>query len=95
MLGSPLVVRSREAGEEVSLQQGRAASLESEVSRLQKLFGEREQQLVEARSREQDFADEVAKYRNERDDMADKLEKSSLLVVELREPCPEPKSCCR
>ena len=85
MLWSSLVVRSRVTREEVSFQQGRAASLESEVSRLQKLFGELEQQLAEARSREQDSADEAAKYRNKWDNMTDKLEKSGLLVVELRE----------
>ena len=85
MLESSLAVRSKKVGEEVSLQQGRAASLESEVSRLQKLSRELEQQLAEARAQEQESANESAKLKNERDDVVDKLKKLGLLVVELKE----------
>ncbi|GFS39093.1 hypothetical protein Acr_00g0061140 [Actinidia rufa] len=52
MLGSSLVVRSREAGEQASLQEGRVASMETEVARLQKLAADLEQQLAESRAHE-------------------------------------------
>ncbi|XP_057489435.1 uncharacterized protein LOC130775314 [Actinidia eriantha] len=48
VLGSSLAIRSREAGEQASLQEGRAASMETEVARLQKLAADLEQQLAEA-----------------------------------------------
>ena len=85
MLGSSLAVQSRETMEEASLQQGRAASLENDVSRLQKLSGDLEQQLVEAQAREQRVSDEFSKLKDERDTLADKVEKAGILVVELRE----------
>ncbi|GFZ15862.1 hypothetical protein Acr_25g0002710 [Actinidia rufa] len=50
VLGSSLAIKSREAGEHASLQEGRATSIESEVTRLQKLSADLEQQLAEARS---------------------------------------------
>ena len=53
MLGSSLAVKSRETVEEASFQQGRAASLDSEVSHLQKFSGDLEQKMAEARAREQ------------------------------------------
>ena len=65
MLGSSLAFRSRKAGEEASLQQGRAASLESEVSRLQKLSGYLEQEPNKAQSQEQDSTDELSKLKKE------------------------------
>ena len=71
--------------EETSLQQGRAAFLENKVSRLQKLFSDLEQQLAEARTREQQVSNKFAKLKDERDTLADKVEKSGILVVELRE----------
>ena len=71
--------------EEASLQQGQAASLDSEVSHLQKLSSDLEQQLVEARAREQQAGDEFAKLKDERDTLTNKLEKSGTLVLELSE----------
>ena len=59
--------------------------MESEVSRLQKLSGDLEQQLAKARSQEQESADELDKLKNEQDHVVNKLEKSGILVVELRE----------
>ena len=53
MLGSSLAVRSREAREQASLQEGRAASMETEIARLQKVAADLEQQLAESRAREQ------------------------------------------
>ncbi|PSS15969.1 hypothetical protein CEY00_Acc13462 [Actinidia chinensis var. chinensis] len=61
VLSSSLVVRSREAGEQASLQEGRAASMETEAN------------------------DELAKTKSDRDSLSDKLERSGVLVNELRE----------
>ncbi|GFY89060.1 hypothetical protein Acr_06g0010000 [Actinidia rufa] len=44
-----------------------------------------EQQLAESRAREQQANDELAKMKSDRDSMADKLERSGVLVNELRE----------
>ncbi|GFS40521.1 hypothetical protein Acr_00g0069090 [Actinidia rufa] len=85
VLGSSLAVRSREAGEQASLQEGRVASMETEVARLQKLAADLEQQLAESRAREQQANDELAKMKSDRGLLTDKLEKSGLLVNELRE----------
>ena len=41
--------------------------------------------MTEAQSQEQKAVDELAKLKDNRDVVANKLEKSSLLVVELRE----------
>ena len=49
------------------------------------MSGDLEQQLAEARAREQQVNDEFAKLKDERDTLADKVEKSGILVVELRE----------
>ena len=84
MFGSSLAVKSRETIEEASLQQGRAASLDTEVSRLQKLSADLEQQLAEARAREQQVGDEFAKLKAERDTFSDSLAKAGLLVEDLR-----------
>ncbi|GFS34119.1 hypothetical protein Acr_00g0032350 [Actinidia rufa] len=85
VLGSSLTVRSREAGEQASLQKGRVASMETEVARLQKLAADLEQQLAESRAREQQANDELAKMKSDRGLLTDKLERSGLLVNELRE----------
>ncbi|GFY99327.1 hypothetical protein Acr_13g0007280 [Actinidia rufa] len=85
VLSSSLAVWSREAGEHASLQEGRAASMETEVTRLQKLSTDLEQQLAEARVREQQANDELAKTKSDRDSLADKFTRSGVLVVELRE----------
>ncbi|GFS37980.1 hypothetical protein Acr_00g0055020 [Actinidia rufa] len=85
VLSSSLAVRSREAGEQASLQEGRATSLETKVARLQKLSADLEQQLAEARVREQQANDELAKTKSDRDSLVDKVERSGVLVVELRE----------
>ncbi|GFS29832.1 hypothetical protein Acr_00g0008710 [Actinidia rufa] len=85
VLGSSLAVRSREAGEHASLQEGRVASMESEVARLQKLSADLEQQLAEARVCEQQTNNELAKIKSDRDSFADKFERLGVLVVELRE----------
>ncbi|GFS35812.1 hypothetical protein Acr_00g0042240 [Actinidia rufa] len=61
VLSSSLAVRSREAGEQASLQEGRVASMETEAN------------------------DELAKMKSDRDSLADKVERSGVLVVELRE----------
>ncbi|GFS31549.1 hypothetical protein Acr_00g0018040 [Actinidia rufa] len=61
VLGSSLAVRSREAGEQASLQEGRVASMETEAN------------------------NELAKMKSNRDSLADKLERSGVLVNELRE----------
>ena len=53
MLGSFLEVQSRRIVEEVSLQPGQVVSLENEVSRLQMLSSDLEQQLAEAQALEQ------------------------------------------
>ncbi|GFS35981.1 hypothetical protein Acr_00g0043180 [Actinidia rufa] len=84
VLESSLVVQSREAWEHASLQEGQVASTESEVSRLQKLSGDLEQQLAKAQAREQQAIDELAKMKNDQDSFADKFERSGVLVVELR-----------
>ncbi|GFZ19612.1 hypothetical protein Acr_28g0003170 [Actinidia rufa] len=57
VLGSSLAIRSREAREQASLQEGRVASMEIEL----------------------------AKMKSDRDSLADKLERSGVLVNELRE----------
>ncbi|GFZ03473.1 hypothetical protein Acr_16g0000970 [Actinidia rufa] len=85
VLGSSLAVRSREVGEQASLQEGRVASMETEVDRLQKLAADFEQQLAESRAREQQSLDELAKAKGDRDSLADHLGKSGALVNELRE----------
>ncbi|GFY96756.1 hypothetical protein Acr_11g0010620 [Actinidia rufa] len=85
VLGSSLAVRSREAGEQASLQEGRVASMETEVAHLQKLAADFEQQLAESRAREQQALDELAKAKGDRDSLADHLGKSGALVNELRE----------
>ncbi|GFZ00595.1 hypothetical protein Acr_14g0002300 [Actinidia rufa] len=85
VLGSSLAVCSREAGEQASLQEGRVASMETEVARLQKLAADFEQQLAESRAREQQALDELAKAKGDRDSLADQLGKSGALVNELRE----------
>ncbi|GFY87962.1 hypothetical protein Acr_05g0016010 [Actinidia rufa] len=85
VLGSSLAVRSREAGEQASLQEGRVASMETEVACLQKLAADLEQQLAESRAREQQANDELAKMKSDRGLLTDKLERSGLLVNELRE----------
>ena len=59
--------------------------MENEVSRLQMSSSDLEQQLAEARTWEQQVSDEFAKLKDERDTLADKVEKSGILVVELRE----------
>ncbi|GFZ10805.1 hypothetical protein Acr_22g0002030 [Actinidia rufa] len=53
VLGSSLAVRSRKAGEQATLQEGRAASMETEIARLQKVAADLEQLLAESRAREQ------------------------------------------
>ncbi|GFS31526.1 hypothetical protein Acr_00g0017870 [Actinidia rufa] len=85
VLGSSLAVRSREAGEQASLQEGRVASMETEVARLQKFAADLERQLAESHAREQQANDELAKMKSDRDSLADKLERSGMLVNELRE----------
>ncbi|GFY98635.1 hypothetical protein Acr_13g0000360 [Actinidia rufa] len=85
ILGSPSVAESREAGEQASLQEGRVASMETEVARLQKLAADFEQQLAESRAREQQALEELAKVKGDRDSLADHLGKSGALVNELRE----------
>ncbi|GFZ17187.1 hypothetical protein Acr_26g0004570 [Actinidia rufa] len=85
VLGSSLAVRSREAGEQASLQEGQVASMETEVARLQKLAANFEQQLDESRARKQQSLDELAKAKGDRDSLADYLGKSGALVNELRE----------
>ncbi|GFZ14653.1 hypothetical protein Acr_24g0008430 [Actinidia rufa] len=85
VLGSSLAIRSREAREQASLQEGRVASMEIEVARLQKLAANFEQQLAETRAREQQALDELAKAKGDRDSLADHLGKSGALVNELRE----------
>ncbi|GFS41659.1 hypothetical protein Acr_00g0075600 [Actinidia rufa] len=84
VLGSPLAVRSKEAGEQASLQEGRVASMETEVSHLQKFTADLEQQLAKSRAREQQANHELAKMKSDRDLLTDKLERSGLLVNELR-----------
>ena len=59
--------------------------MENKVSCLQILSGDLEQQLAEARAREQQVSNKFAKLKDERDTLADKVEKSGILVVELRE----------
>ncbi|GFY95483.1 hypothetical protein Acr_10g0008680 [Actinidia rufa] len=85
LLRSSLAVWSREAGEQASFQEGRAASMETEVAHLQKLSADLEQQLAKARVCEQQANDELAKTKSDRDSLANKVERSRVLVVELRE----------
>ncbi|GFZ20759.1 hypothetical protein Acr_28g0014640 [Actinidia rufa] len=61
VLSLSLAVRSREAGEHASLQEGRVASMETKAN------------------------DELAKMKSDRDSLADKFERSGVLVFELRE----------
>ncbi|GFZ09596.1 hypothetical protein Acr_21g0001950 [Actinidia rufa] len=70
---------------QASFQEGRAASMETEVARLQKLSAVLKQQLAEARVHEQQANDELAKTKSDRDSLADKVKRSGVLVVELRE----------
>ncbi|GFS33544.1 hypothetical protein Acr_00g0029130 [Actinidia rufa] len=85
VLGSSLAVRSREAGEQASLQEGRATSMETEIARLQKVAVDLKQQLAESRARKQQANNELAKAKSDRDSLSDKFEKSGVLVNELRE----------
>ncbi|GFS41720.1 hypothetical protein Acr_00g0076030 [Actinidia rufa] len=85
VLGSSLAVRSREAGEQATLQEGRAASMETKIARLQKVAADLEQQLAESRAREQQANDELAEAKSDRDSLSDKFERSGVLVNELRE----------
>ncbi|GFY98090.1 hypothetical protein Acr_12g0006310 [Actinidia rufa] len=85
VLGSSLAVRSREAGELASLQEGRAASMETEIARLQKVAADLDQQLAESRAREQHTNDELAKAKSDRDSLSDQCGRSGVLVNELRE----------
>ncbi|GFZ12863.1 hypothetical protein Acr_23g0012480 [Actinidia rufa] len=85
VLGSSLAVRSREAGELASLQEGRAASMETEIARLQKVATDLDQQLAESRAREQQTNDELAKAKSDRDSLSDQCGRSGMLVNELRE----------
>ncbi|GFZ06763.1 hypothetical protein Acr_18g0009330 [Actinidia rufa] len=66
-------------------QEGRVASMEIEVARLQKLATDLEQQVDESRAREQQANNELAKIKSDRDSLVDKLERSGVLVNELRE----------
>ncbi|GFS34946.1 hypothetical protein Acr_00g0036920 [Actinidia rufa] len=54
------------------------------VARLQKFAAVLEQQLAESRAREQQANDELTKMKSDRDSLADKLERSGVLVNELR-----------
>ncbi|GFY91129.1 hypothetical protein Acr_07g0013250 [Actinidia rufa] len=85
VLGSSLAIHSREAGEQASLQEGRVASMETEVARLQKVAADLEQQLAESCAREQQTNHELAKTKSDRDSLIGKLERSGVLVNELRE----------
>ncbi|GFZ21867.1 hypothetical protein Acr_29g0010290 [Actinidia rufa] len=85
VLGSSLAVRSREVGEQASLQEGRVASMETKVARLQKVAADLEQQLAESHAREQQANDELARAKSDRDSLSDKFERSGVLVNELRE----------
>ncbi|GFZ11302.1 hypothetical protein Acr_22g0007000 [Actinidia rufa] len=85
VLGSSLAVRSREAGEQASLQEGRVASMETEVARLQKLAADFEQQLAESRAREQQSLDELAKVKGESRLVGRSPQETGALVNELRE----------
>ncbi|GFZ00820.1 hypothetical protein Acr_14g0004550 [Actinidia rufa] len=85
VLGSSLAVRSREAGEQASLQEGRAASMETEITRLQKVVADLEQQLAQSHARELQANEELAKAKSDRDSLSDKFERSGVLVNELRE----------
>ncbi|GFS31664.1 microsomal signal peptidase 25 kDa subunit [Actinidia rufa] len=85
VLGSSLAVQSREASEQASLQEGRAASMETEIARLQKVAADLEQQLAESRAREQQANDKLTKGKSDRDSLSDKFERSGVLVNELRE----------
>ena len=49
------------------------------------MTGKLEQQLAEARAREQQAVDELAKLKDYQDAIADKLERSGFWVVELQE----------
>ncbi|GFZ06795.1 hypothetical protein Acr_18g0009650 [Actinidia rufa] len=64
---------------------GRVASMETEVARLQKLAADLEQQLAESRACKQQANDELAKTKSDRDSLANKIERSGVLVNELRE----------
>ncbi|GFZ14944.1 hypothetical protein Acr_24g0011340 [Actinidia rufa] len=66
-------------------QEGRVASMETEVARLQKSAADFEQQLAESRVREQQALEELAKVKGDRDSLADHLGKLGALVNELRE----------
>ncbi|GFY89241.1 hypothetical protein Acr_06g0011810 [Actinidia rufa] len=85
VLVSSLAIRSREAGELASLQEGRAASMETEIARLQKVAADLDQQLAESRAREQQTNDELAKAKSDRDSLFDQCGRSGVLVNELRE----------
>ncbi|GFS38890.1 extra-large G-protein 1 [Actinidia rufa] len=85
VLGSSLAVQSREAGELASLQEGQAASMETEIARLQKVAADLDQQLAESRAREQHTNDELAKAKSDRDSLSDQCGRSGVLVNELRE----------
>ncbi|GFZ04898.1 hypothetical protein Acr_17g0004700 [Actinidia rufa] len=61
VLDSSLAVRSREVGDHASLQEGQAASMESEAN------------------------DELVKMKSDQDPLADKFERSGVLVVKLSE----------
>ncbi|GFS40582.1 hypothetical protein Acr_00g0069410 [Actinidia rufa] len=85
VLSSSLAVRSREVGEQASLKEERAASMETKIARLQKVAADLEQQLAESRAREHQANDNLAKAKSDRDSLSDKFGRSGVLVNELRE----------
>ncbi|GFY84217.1 hypothetical protein Acr_03g0009910 [Actinidia rufa] len=65
VLGSSLAVRSREGGEQASLQEGQAASMEIEIARLQKRSGMLVNELREALNKSKEFVVEEFKSSSE------------------------------
>ena len=75
MLGSSLIVRNWEIGDEVTIQQDRVASFEGEMTQAQKLASELEEQLVIAQAREQQAIEELKKITEDRNAIVARSEK--------------------
>ncbi|XP_057490042.1 uncharacterized protein LOC130776032 isoform X1 [Actinidia eriantha] len=84
VVGSSLASRGRELRDEVTLQQGRAASLEGKMARAQKFADDLEGRMDELKVREQQVTEELSKVKDDREAIAEKLVKLEMVVVELR-----------
>ncbi|GFZ18327.1 hypothetical protein Acr_27g0000660 [Actinidia rufa] len=79
------VIGQRGRGSRHLFRRGELLQWKTEVARLKKVSADLEQQLAESRAREQQTNHELAKTKSDRDSLTGKLERSGVLVNELRE----------